>query len=188
MGSSLTVRKNLGISKEESFHVCVKGSGPSPADAQAMLGSAGGTLGGIPHAMMSGGASSPPFAILLGGPTVAKLVVLPYNYPVILPLMHRAWEALRTGTAAGMPLSQLQQQPWAHVWRQELSAYLWTVPMYYYGAVQSMLKRAGLKSLAQLQNLDTKLHRTPYRQIMKAIAVAEAGKYFRSRSSSSVLE
>jgi hypothetical protein len=187
VGASYSVNQSLGITNEESYHVYVKGSGPTQADIHSILAGLGGAAvgGGLAAIAAStssitstgggGGLSSPPFAIIRSGRVATELIVLPFNYPIILPLMHRAWDALRTGTAAGLPASQIYQQPWAHLWRQELTSYLWTVPVYYYNAVQLMLKRVGLKALAQLQPLDVKLHRTPFKHIQRAIILAEAG-------------
>lgn len=185
-GAPISVKKSLGANSQEKFHVCVQGSGkPSTADSTASVGSlmltsqanvTANAINGSSHAV-------PPFAVLLASsrtPGSCELRILPFNYPIILPLLQKAFEAIKKCQAQQLPPAQILHQPWYSQCQTELYAYLHTVPSYAYPPVLEMLRHMGLKSLIAQRvagkQMEDKLHRVPFKQIqlMKGIAITGA--------------
>lgn len=144
-GAPLSIKKSLGVGSHEKCHVTVQGSGrPNTIDASASVGSSILTS----YANMSASAINgnthtvPPFAILLPYsriPGSCELKVLPFNFPIILPILKKAVEQVKKCQALLMPQAQIFSQPWAELCSKEIFAYLHTVPSYAYLPVRDIL-------------------------------------------------
>ena len=144
-GAPLSIKKSLGVGSHEKCHVTVQGSGrPNTIDASASVGSSILTS----YANMSASAINgnthtvPPFAILLPYsriPGSCELRVMPFNYPIILPILKKAIEQVKKCQSLLMPQSQIFSQPWAELCSKEIFAYLHTVPSYAYLQVRDVL-------------------------------------------------
>lgn len=166
-----SMHKALGISRKESYAVYVRGSGRGSYVAEpgfsAPQPGAGPTLnnGDLPFAILRPSSSG----------SGSELLCLPYNYPQLLPLLKSANDALNklsassdAGADRGQLVRQLCGSPWASLWRAELSAYLLTIPPYFYNTTaQTVFRRAGLASLANMATIEFKLNRQPARSIQR---------------------
>jgi len=117
-----------------------------------------------------------PFGLLCTGSKtgIYQLVVLPFNFPKCLQLLGQVLEPIK----AGKTTQDLNMLPWMGMWRSELTAYLQSVPPYYYPPMARMLKKHQLLKLAfpgnQQNVLDYELHRKPSQRIKKAQNEASA--------------
>ena len=184
-GAPMSIFKSLGVNSQEKYHVYVQGSGkPSTLDSTASIGSlmltsqanvTANAINGSSHAI-------PPFAILLASSTSktrgsCELKIMPFNYPIILPLLQKAFEVKRSCQTQ----QKLLQHPWYSQCQTELYAYLHTVPSYAYPPVIEMLGHMGLKSLIAQRvigkQMEDKIHRVPFKQIQLMKGIAIAGEY-----------
>ena len=191
-GAPMSVLKSLGVNSQEKYHVYVQGSGkPTTLDSTASIGSlmltsqanvTANAINGSSHAV-------PPFAILLASSTSktrgsCELKILPFNYPIILPLLQKALEIKKKCQTQ----QKLLQHPWYSQCQTELYAYLHTVPSYAYPPVIEMLGHMGLKSLIAQRvigkQMEDKIHKVPFKQIQLMKGIAIAGAYFLLSSAS----
>lgn len=181
-GAPQSIKKSLGVGAEKC-HVSVQGSGKTDTvDPAASVGSAILTnsinanltinaVGGYTHA-------NPPFAILLpysAVPGSCELKVMPFNYPVILPLMYRTLEDVRK---YNLSVAQAIKQSWMMQAQREIFRYLHTVPSYAYPPVVEMLRLVGLAQyLKSEKSQDDHIHRVPFKQIQAMKGLAIAGEF-----------
>ena len=131
--------------------------------------------------MMSNTHANPPFAILLPYspvPGSCELKMMPFNYPVILPLMQRTLEAIRR---YNLPVAQTVKQPWMMQLQMEIYNYIFTVPSYAYHPVVDMLRLVGLIQYLKLdKSQDDHIHKVPFKRIqaMKGIAISGESSLF----------
>jgi hypothetical protein len=182
-GAPQSIKKSLGVGVEKC-HVSVRGSGKTDTvDPAASVGSAILTssinANLTINAMMSNTHVNPPFAILLPYspvPGSCELKMMPFNYPVILPLMQRALENIRR---YNLPVAQAVKQPWMVQCRTEIYAYLFTVPSYAYPPVVDMLRLVGLSQYLKLdKSQDDHIHKAPFKRIQAMKGMAIAGEPF----------
>ena len=170
----LSVKRALGVKSQEKCHVSAQGSGRP--DSSASMGSnlIVSQANMKTNAISGSGLAVPPFAILLPyskTPGSCELRVMPFNYPVFLPMVHRAVEAIKKHQASALPSLPLSSQPWVAKYMEELKAYVHSVPIYAYPAVIETLRHLGLKTLTR----DDKLHRVPFKKIQALKGAAIVG-------------
>lgn len=186
-GAPQSIKKSLGVGVEKC-HVSVQGSGKTDTvDPAASVGSAiltnsiNASL--TMNSMLSNTHVNPPFAILLPYspvPGSCELKMMPFNYPVILPLMQRALEDIRR---YNLPVAQAVKQPWMVQCQIEIYAYLFTVPSYAYPPVVEMLRLVGLAQYLKLdKSQDDHIHKTPFKRIQAMKGMAITGKLLHSLS------
>jgi hypothetical protein len=74
----------------------------------------------------------------------AELLVFPFNFPLLLPLLQQAKETLtRIGGVANLSLTK-SPNSLPQTWEPQLKAYLRTVPPYYYPSLYKTFKGIGL--------------------------------------------
>jgi hypothetical protein len=182
-GAPQSIKKSLGVGVEKC-HVSVQGSGKTDTvDPAASVGSAILTnsinANLTINAMMSNTHVNPPFAILLPYspvPGSCELKMMPFNYPVILPLMQRALEDIRR---YNLPVAQAVKQPWMVQCQIEIYAYLFTVPSYAYPPVVEMLRFVGLSQYLKLdKSQDDHIHKVPFKRIQAMKGIAITGEPF----------
>ena len=175
VASPQSVKKSLGLHKNDCCHVSMQGSGQGPRGktlqdltTEASIGTGGGDIPG-------GGGSAAvdqPCAILTARSQVAgsvELVVMPYNYPVLLPLLKRILDMLKNSNIASSNIA-LQDQLWVSQFRKELGVYLLNIPANYYPTLLMLLKSLRLNVLTSnlqvAQNTPTThplIHPLPHR-------------------------
>mmetsp|Transcript_23970 Transcript_23970/g.35184 ORF Transcript_23970/g.35184 Transcript_23970/m.35184 type:complete len:932 (-) Transcript_23970:80-2875(-) len=92
----------------------------------------------VPGSQKTGSTSSPIFGVLCPSATSKRsdLLVLPYNFPVFLPLLQQARNIFehQVGASAN-PATSLPSE-----WLENMGAYLRTVPPYYFPAMYKLFK------------------------------------------------
>ena len=152
VGSPQSVKKSLGLHKNDCCHVSMQGSGQGPRgrtlqdlSEQYHTDGGGGDIGGGGSA-----AVDQPCAILTARsqvPGSVELVVMPYNYPVLLPLLKRSSDMLKNSNVASSSNIGLQDQLWVTQFRKELSVYFLNIPANYYPKLVMLLKNLRLTIL-----------------------------------------
>ena len=157
VGSPQSVKKSLGLHKNDCCHVSVQGSGQGPRGrtlqdlseqyhTDVLAGGAGGAgdIGGGGSA-----AVDQPCAILTARsqvPGSVELMLMPYNYPILLPLLKRCSDMLKNSNIASSNIG-LQDQLWVSQFRKELSVYILNIPANYYPKLLMLLKNLRLNTL-----------------------------------------
>ena len=183
-GAPLSIKKSLAINTVERCHVTVAGCGrPDIQDSSGpMVGAA--FLASIAHnnANIINGSNQgvAPFAILTPRskvPGSCELKILPFNYPILLPIIKKALDHIKKSVLLAIPSSKIFSQPWIEQVKKELGAYLHTVPTYVYPCVGELLRCIGLEPLTKQiisKQKEERIHRNPFKtiQAMRGIAIA----------------
>lgn len=153
--------QNLGVSADEKYAVGIAITNLSDGivmNSASIIASEGPVHSGGNNLEGFGNHTNcVPFAILCpgkGAPGSVELVILPFNYPKILPLLKTAIDNLR----GSLPSSLAASQTWTINWRQEYKHYLSTTPTYFHSSLSRMIQRLNLKILFQQQQLEHEKH------------------------------
>lgn len=186
-GAPLSIKKSLAINTVERCHVTVAGCGrPDIQDSSGpVVGAA--FLASIAHnnANIINGSNQgvAPFAILTPRskvPGSCELKILPFNYPILLPIIKKALDHIKKSVLLAMPSSKIFSQQWVEQVKKELGAYLHTAPTYVYPCVGELLRCIGLEPLTKQiisKQKEERIHRNPFKTIQAMRGIAIAGKH-----------
>ena len=185
-GAPLSIKKSLAINTVERCHVTVAGCGRPDIQDSSIPFTGAAFLASLAHNnanLINGsnqGVGVAPFAILTPRskvPGSCELKILPFNYPIILPIIKKATEQMKKCALLAVPGSKVFSHPWVDQVKKELGAYLHTVPTYVYPCVAELLRYIGLEQLTKQiisKQKEERIHRNPFKtiQAMRGIAIA----------------
>jgi hypothetical protein len=119
----------------------------------------------------------PPFAILSTGklPGSIELMILPFNYPKLIPLIKTALDIIKNQqTATQLSSQQIFQQPWTSQWKIDFSHYISNVPPYYYNSLKILMKRIGLYTLITGMIVEYKITKQVEKKLLSAQQLSSA--------------
>ena len=185
-GAPLSIKKSLAINTVERCHVTVAGCGRPDIQDSSVPFTGAAFLASLAHNnanLINGsnqGVGVAPFAVLTPRskvPGSCELKILPFNYPIILPIIKKATDQMKKCALLAVPGSKVFSHPWVDQVKKELGAYLHTVPTYVYPCVAELLRYIGLEQLTKQiisKQKEERIHRNPFKtiQAMRGIAIA----------------